>query len=104
VKKNHAVLASATQKEPPALPQAAKSREETPKEGSDSGVGLGGRYRIPLAKTIAISGSTERKGHGPIRRFMALALKAEHFRNGSFATKLAGPACHSMFALHRKAT
>jgi len=35
---------------------------------------------------------------------MALALKAEHFRNGSFATKLAGPACHSMFALHRKAT
>ena len=39
-----------------------KSREETPKEGSDSGVGLGGRYRIPLAKTIAISGSIERKG------------------------------------------
>src|SRR6266436_2588454 len=37
-----------------------KSREETPKEGSDSGVG--GRYRIPLAKTIAISGSIERKG------------------------------------------
>jgi hypothetical protein len=31
-----------------------KSREETPKEGSDSG--------IPLAKTIAISGSIERKG------------------------------------------
>jgi hypothetical protein len=28
-----------------------KSREETPKEGSDSGVGLGGRYRISLAKT-----------------------------------------------------
>ena len=39
-----------------------KSREETPKEGSDSGVGLGGRYRIPLAKTIASSGSIERKG------------------------------------------
>src|SRR6202795_1865085 len=39
-----------------------KSREETPKEGSDSGVGVGGRYRIPLAKTIAISGSIERKG------------------------------------------
>src|SRR6266436_4636220 len=39
-----------------------KSREETPKEGSDSGVGLGGRYRIRLAKTIAISGSIERKG------------------------------------------
>ena len=39
-----------------------KSREETPKEGSDSGVGLGGRYHIPLAKTIAISGSIERKG------------------------------------------
>jgi hypothetical protein len=37
-----------------------KSREETPKEGSDSGVG--GSYRIPLAKTIAISGSIERKG------------------------------------------
>src|SRR6266481_8524888 len=39
-----------------------KSREETPKEGSDSGVGLGGRYRISPAKTIAISGSIERKG------------------------------------------
>jgi hypothetical protein len=39
-----------------------KSREETPKEGSDSGVGVGGRYRIPQAKTIAISGSIERKG------------------------------------------
>src|SRR5712672_2023831 len=39
-----------------------KSREETPKEGSDSGVGVGGRYRIPLAKTIVISGSIERKG------------------------------------------
>ncbi len=39
-----------------------KSREETPKDGSDSGVGLGGRYRTPLAKTIAISGSIERKG------------------------------------------
>jgi hypothetical protein len=39
-----------------------KSREETPKEGSDSGVGLGGRYRTPLPKTIAISGSIERKG------------------------------------------
>ena len=39
-----------------------KSREETPKEGSDSGVGVGGRYRIPLAKTIAIGGSIERRG------------------------------------------
>ena len=39
-----------------------KSREETLKEGSDSGAGLGDRYRIPLAKTIAISGSKERKG------------------------------------------
>ena len=27
---------------PPALPQAAKSREETPKEGSDSGRGSAG--------------------------------------------------------------
>ena len=35
-----------------------KSREETPKEGSDSA----GGYRIPLVKTIAISGSIERKG------------------------------------------
>jgi hypothetical protein len=34
-----------------------KSREETPKEGNDSG-----GYRIPLAKTIAISGSIGRKG------------------------------------------
>ena len=38
-----------------------KSREETPKEGSDSGPGVGGRYRILLAKTIAISGLIERK-------------------------------------------
>jgi hypothetical protein len=30
-----------------------KSREETPKEGSDS---AGGSYRMPLVKTIAISG------------------------------------------------
>ena len=36
-----------------------KSREETPKEGSDS---AGGGYRIPSAKTIAISGSIERNG------------------------------------------
>ena len=35
-----------------------KSREETPKEGSDKPEG---RYRIPLAKTIAISGSIERR-------------------------------------------
>ena len=55
-----------------------KSREETPKEGSDSGVGLGGRYRIPLANMIAISGSLNvgkrRASKGvtdTIRRFMA---------------------------------
>jgi hypothetical protein len=38
-----------------------KSREETPKEGSDSGMGLGVRYRVTLPKTIAISGSIERR-------------------------------------------
>jgi hypothetical protein len=54
-----------------------KSREETPKQGSDS---AGGGYCIPVAKTIAISGSIERKDHGPIPRFIALALKADHFR------------------------
>ena len=57
-----------------------KSREETPKEGSDS---AGGGYRMPLVKTIAISGSIERKDRGPIPRFMALAFKADHFRKGS---------------------
>jgi hypothetical protein len=62
-----------------------KSREETPKEGSDSGVGLGGRYRIPLAKTIASAAQLNVRDHGPIQRFMALALKAEHFRSGSKA-------------------
>jgi hypothetical protein len=36
-----------------------KSGEETPKEGNDSGGG--GRYRITLSKTIAISGSIERR-------------------------------------------
>ena len=53
-----------------------KSREETPKEGSDSG----NATACPMDKTIAIGGSIERKGHGPIRRFIALALKADHFR------------------------
>jgi hypothetical protein len=37
-----------------------KSREETPKEGSDSGLGWG-RYRITLPKTIAISCAIERR-------------------------------------------
>ena len=60
-----------------------QSREETPKEGSNSAVGFGGRYRIQLAKTIAINSSIAHRDHGPIRRFMALALKAEYFRNGS---------------------
>jgi len=46
-------------------------------EGSNSRMGLG-RYRIP-----AIGGSSERRDHGPTRKFMALALKAEHFRNRS---------------------
>ena len=39
-----------------------KSREETPKEGSDSASkGTGGRYRMPLSKTIAICGSIARR-------------------------------------------
>jgi hypothetical protein len=40
-----------------------KSREETPKEGSDSGSeGTGGsRYRMPIFKTIAISGPIARR-------------------------------------------
>jgi hypothetical protein len=58
-------------------------------------VGLG-RYRIPLAKTIAIGGSIERRDHGPTRKFMALALKAEHFRNRSFAD-MPGPRRHVRF-------
>jgi resolvase-like protein len=79
-----------------------KSREETPKEGSDSGVGYGGRYRIPLAKTIALSGSIERGDHGPIRRFMALALKAEHFCKGSNADigQLPGEVCPRKRSFH----
>ena len=60
-----------------------KSGEETPKEGCDS---PGGGYRIPVAKTIAISGSIERKDRGPIPRFIALALKADHFRKGAIAS------------------
>src|SRR5262245_21780664 len=40
---------------------------------------------MPLAKTIALTGSIERGDHGPIRRFMTLALKAEHFSKGSGA-------------------
>jgi len=37
-----------------------KSREETPMEGCDSGVGLGG-YRMGKLKTIAIGDSIERR-------------------------------------------
>ena len=70
-----------------------KSREETPKEGSDSG-----GYRITLSKTIAIRGSIERRETAGIQReqgtkprFMALALKpaisatgqSRHFRRAS---------------------
>ena len=71
---------AAEKKGRPRCHKRPKSREETPKEGSDS---AGGGYRMPLVKTIAISGSIERKDHGPIRRFMALALEADHFRKGS---------------------
>src|SRR6476646_4743185 len=46
----------------------------------------GGRYRIPLAKTIALNGSIERRDHGPIRRFMALALKASTSARGQIQT------------------
>ena len=48
-----------------------KSREETPKEGSDSGSATA----YPIDKALAIGVSIERRGHGPIRRFMALAHK-----------------------------
>jgi hypothetical protein len=37
-----------------------KSREETPKEGSDSEEGGGVATAYPQAKTIAVSGSIER--------------------------------------------
>jgi hypothetical protein len=52
-----------------------KSREETPKEGNDSG-----SYRIPLARRSRSAAQLDVRDHGPIRRFMALALKADHFR------------------------
>jgi hypothetical protein len=68
-----------------------KSREKTPKEGSDSGVG---RYHITPSKTVAIGGSIERretsgnpKGSKNYTRFMGLALKADQFRSGSCVTK-----------------
>jgi hypothetical protein len=38
-----------------------KSREETPKEGSDSGMGMEVRYHIALAKAIVISTSIARR-------------------------------------------
>ena len=43
---------------PPALPQAAKSREETPKVGRDSG---GKAIARPIDTAIAIGGSIERR-------------------------------------------
>jgi hypothetical protein len=68
-----------------------KSREERPRSAAIAG--WGGRYRITLAKTIAISDSIERRetsgiqrDQGSIPRFMALALKADYFRKGSKAT------------------
>ncbi len=42
--------------------------------------GQGGTLPHTLSKMIAISGSINVRDHGPIRRFMALALKADHFR------------------------
>ena len=48
---------AAEKKGRPRCHKRPKSREETPKEGSDS---AGGGYRMPLVKTIAISGSIER--------------------------------------------
>ena len=57
--------------------------------------GQGGRYRIPLAKTIAISGSINVRDHGPIRRFMALALEADHFRTRQTEAQHDGRACVS---------
>src|SRR4030081_3906981 len=61
-----------------------------PRRAAIAGWGVGGRYRIPLAKTISISGSIERRDHGPIRRFIALAFKAEPYRNGSSGEVRAG--------------
>jgi hypothetical protein len=52
-----------------------KSREETPKEGNDSG-----GYRLPLTRRSRSAAQLDVRDHGPIRRFMALALKADHFR------------------------
>src|SRR5581483_3348108 len=50
------------EKRPPALPQAAQVyREETPKEGSDSGACGRGPPPHSLSKMIAISGSIERR-------------------------------------------
>jgi hypothetical protein len=39
-----------------------------------------GRYRIPLAKTIAISGSIERKGSRTDTKVYGARVKADHFR------------------------
>jgi hypothetical protein len=44
-----------------------------PKKGSDSGAGLGCRYRVALSRTIAISAQLNVRDHGSIQRFMALA-------------------------------
>jgi len=63
-----------TQKErPPAL-----RRHKRPKSKQEEAPMLRGWGATPTYKTIAISGSIERRGHGTIRRFMALALKADH--------------------------
>src|SRR3954471_24550654 len=66
-----------------------KSREETPKEGSDAGWG---RYHIPLTKTSRSAAQLHLRDYGPIQRFMALTLEAEHFRNGSISRHSAMPA------------
>jgi hypothetical protein len=68
-----------------------KSREETPKEGSDSGVGLVVATAYPQLRRSRSAAQLDVRDHGPIRRFIALVLKAEHFRKGSKGDISRGP-------------
>jgi hypothetical protein len=49
-----------------------KSREETPKEGGDSRVGLGVATAYPYLSSSRSAAQLNVRDHGPIRRFMAL--------------------------------
>jgi hypothetical protein len=66
-----------------------KSRRKRPRRAAIAGWGWGGRYRIPLANTIAISGGSRvrcftRNGHDWADRFPTIVDAAHRIKAQSF--------------------